>query len=847
MSTSRDQHGEKFSPARQSLVWFLPLLVLTCFLLAGLWGIQQFTIPHARVRDLDRATRYAKFSRFLIEADMAAGVPLAVTMDKIRQTGLDNAQIIPPDQIPQGKSPRYTAPGSHVEAWEIFHGPDGQPAGAVYYERWSDTTVWALAILQFLFAATAVCGVLLIAVTWLAAYVPLRRRIAELTKSVRERFGLVSLQETKAGDPLSVLTKSLAEAEAKMREKEGQRQRLLDEHTEAACLGMADGTLIEVNAAYARMFGRSPEELAGTNYLDLIPPADRTQVVNGLQKLTPRHPTNIETHRVVLPDGKIRWTRWRDRALFDEQGAVKQILSFGLDVTEEQNLRDQTERLRLAFDQMQSLARTGSLTWNFSEDRMEWTEETFRLLGIERGKMAPSLDSLLETVAPDDRERLRHLFARAREIGDPFEHEFRAILPDGSLRVLQSRAEITADAKTKLLDQLTCTLRDITALRDAELATKRELRLREAIEQSLAVGIVVRDMSGRTLSANPAFTEMVGFTEEELINAAPPAEPYWPKENQHAIRAALISALQGQSPKEGFQLVFCRKDGSPFDALVSVAPLLDEKAEPQALLGAVTDITAIQQTRRDLLATNERLRIAQEVAEFGIWDWDPIKETLQWDRQSFAIFGYPEATNPLEVWGKVHSEEEQEQLTYELRRLIAAGGTSGQDRIRARWPDGTVHEILSTYIIMRDSSRHANRVLGINRDVTSEMEEERELRDANERLAAALEGGQFGTFEHIIGVGDVNWSTANYEINGIDPSVTDPGQLFEVWKEGAGSFYPELMERMHALPVGETQLTYEFTARPAGCEPRRIRSSVFVERNTQGHPVRLVGITRRLD
>ena len=59
------------------------------------------------------------------------------------------------------------------------------------------------------------------------------------------------------------------------------------------------------------LFGRTREALTGTNYLDLIPPADRTEVVNGLQKLTPRHPTNNVTHRVVLPDGQIRWTRWR--------------------------------------------------------------------------------------------------------------------------------------------------------------------------------------------------------------------------------------------------------------------------------------------------------------------------------------------------------------------------------------------------------------------------------------------------------------------------------------------------------------------------------------------------------
>jgi PAS domain-containing protein len=248
-----------------------------------------------------------------------------------------------------------------------------------------------------------------------------------------------------------------------------------------------------------------------------------------------------------------------------------------------------------------------------------------------------------------------------------------------------------------------------------------------------------------------------------------------------------------------------------------------------------------------LKATNERLRIAQDVIEFGIWDWDPVADTLFWDRNSFSMFGHPNATDPQEVWGKIHSEEEQVRLTYDLKRLINAGGRSGQDRIRAKWPDGSFHEILSTYVIVRNESGRAVRVLGVNRDVTTELEEERELIEAKERLAAALEGGQFGTFEHMFGVGDVNWSPANYEIHGIDPSITDPKQLFELWKKNAGDFFPQLLERMAALPVHQHQLTYEFTARPAGHEPRRIRSSTFIERNTRGHPVRLVGITRRID
>ena len=948
----------------------------------GLWATQNLVLTETRERDLNRVGLYARFSKLLLEADAAAGRNADETLAKIHRLGLSNAELLPLTAAPPADQTRVVLSQGLVEAAEVFNGTDGQPVGVVRFRRWDDTTRLALGTMRGFIGAFAFGGLLLIGFTWWALTAPARRRLRALEGKLRADFGLEDKDDRdRSAHPIDNLERSIGEAGTESIREAALRQRLLDGHEEAACLGTPDGTLREVNAAYCGIFGKTRAALVGSNYLDLIPPADRGDAVNSLRRLSTRHPVQVVEHRIVLPDGALRWMRWRDQAVFDDESKVVEVLSFGTDITAEKDLQDRLTGLRLAFDQMQSLAQTGSLTWDFAEDHMEWTSETFRLLGRRSGDGRPSLARLLESVVPEDRDAVRGLFESARSHGDAFEREFRVMIPGGPGRVVQSRAEVSADPKTKLLSRLTCTLRDITALREAESAMRRELRFREAIEHSLAAGIVVSDNHGKNLLVNPAFCEMTGWSGEELVGATAPY-PYWPEEEIPAIRRAFESALAGQTPPQGYELRFCRKDGTRFDVLVKVAPLLDsndkhlgwlavvsdisniqqtrrelaraeaavrqellyrqaieksttaglvaidlkgrpismneaycqmlgyseeeimamappypfwpdeerEKIEkafaehlagntppegftlrflrkdgtpvdllitaapihdaqgrPIGMLSVLTDVTPLQQAQRQLREANERLQIAQDIAEFGIWDWDPVKDTLQWDRQSFAIFGHPDATDAEQVWRTVLSEEEQERLTYELRRLIAARGRSGQDRIRARWPDGALHDILSTYVILYGAGGRAARVVGINRDVTAELEEERELRDANERLAAALEGGQFGTFEHIIGVGDVNWSPNNYEINGIDPAVTDPAALFEAWKRGTGDFYPQLMSRMSALPVGEHHLTYEFTARPDNREPRRVRTSIFIERNKQGHPVRLVGITRRVD
>ena len=956
--------------------------VLIALLLVFLWLAHTIVLPQARERDLNRIKLYTGLAKHLLEANAIAGVGTEQTLETIRKLGLTNPEILPLENIPVGKSPRYITPHSQVEAWEIFRGPDGQAAGVVRIARWDDTTRWALGILRLAAAVLAVGGLLVIAATILITYLPLMLSLQRLATLTRSKFGLPPANRRRAAQsPLHDLELALETAADKVLREDGQRQRLLENHAEVACLGTTDGRLLEVNDAYCRLFGKTREQLIGTSYLDLIPPADRTEVVDSLRKLSPQHPANTMTHRALSPTGKVLWLRWRDSALFDDAGMVKEVASFGLDVTAEHELAEQNERQQLAFAQMQSLARTGSLAWDITHDKMDWTDETWRLLGLEKDASKPSLDHLLAVVTPRDREALRELFRRAREDGTPFEYEFRCSLPDGSRRTLQSRVEVRVDPQTKLLDQLTCTLQDITALRDAESSGKRELRFREAIEQSLASGFVAVDDEGHILSVNPAFCAMTGWSADELLGLGPPY-PYWPEEEIPTIRKAFEATIAGAAPPEGYELRFCRNDGSRFDVLVRVAPLLDGSDLRLGWLGSVTDITAIQQTRRGLLAAeastrkellyrqaiersttvgliaineegrpisvndaycrmlgyteeemlamtlpcpfwpdeeretigkafalhlagktppegfslrfrkkdgdlidvlitaaaiydehdkqigvlsavtnitpwqeaqrrlltaNTRLQIAQDVAQFGIWDWEPVQDTLLWDRQSFALFGYPDATDPHAVWSSVQSEAEQESLTYKIHRLITEGGTSGQDLIRARWPDGTVHAISSTYLVMRDQSGRATRVLGVNRDITAELAEKRDLRDANERLTAVLEGGDFGTFEHVTGVGNTGWNPANYEIHGVDPSVTDPAELFAIWKRGVGDFFPELLARMDALPADRQHMTYEFTFRPPGKKPRLIRSSVFVERNSHGHLSRLVGLNRRIE
>lgn len=441
----------------------ISVVFLTLLILAGL-AARSFFQPLAMERDLQRAERYAKFCAVVFGERLPSKTPQQLA-GEFHRAGLETLQFLPPGQAPAWRSPRFIAGGPFVEAWSPATGSDGSILGAVVLRRQADAVVFVGQATRAFVLASCTTFVVLFAAAWLL----LERRVIERLRKIIDESG-PSIGTPAPGADIVDQTRNAMNNRAARWEKDIEpMKRLLDGHHEMACISKADGTLLAVNEAYCRFFGRTREQLIGANYLDLIPPSDRIDAINCVRKMSHRNPVSCAEHRVLLPDGSTRWMRWRDTASFDREGNVTEIVAFGNDITAEKELADRIESLRIAFDQMQSLAETGGITWDIAADHMEWTPQAHRLLGADASTPA-SIDRLLAMVAPNDRETVRQLFATAKELGRNFEHEFRVVRPDGSVRILQSRAEVLADKKTKLLNKLTCTLRDITALREAEAA-----------------------------------------------------------------------------------------------------------------------------------------------------------------------------------------------------------------------------------------------------------------------------------------------------------------------------------------------------------------------------------------
>ncbi|MEO7549115.1 MAG: PAS domain S-box protein [Ramlibacter sp.] len=144
------------------------------------------------------------------------------------------------------------------------------------------------------------------------------------------------------------------------------------------------------------------------------------------------------------------------------------------------------------------------------------------------------------------------------------------------------------------------------------------LAFRKAMEDSLVTGLRARDLQGRITYVNPAFCQMVGFSPEELLGYATPA-PYWPPELAHEYQKRQEVRLTGQHapPREGFESVFMRKDGSRFPVLIIEAPLINANGAQTGWMSAFLDISEQRRIEELSRASQERLQATARLATVG--------------------------------------------------------------------------------------------------------------------------------------------------------------------------------------------------------------------------------------
>jgi len=201
---------------------------------------------------------------------------------------------------------------------------------------------------------------------------------------------------------------------------------------------------------------------------DVRPPRVGRTVMDIIGTDDPGHPV-ITAHRGALAGEQVRFhyaaggreVDARVRPLRDAAGDVVGCIGFGIDITGAVRADRRSAQLARQLAFAQRIARIGSWEVDLATGEGLWSDEAFRLLGLEPNAVPPTFDTFLEHVHPDDRDWMAAMHRDGIRTGEGYQATYRAVLPDGTIRQMRGVVELDRDDGGKVT-RIAGILRDIT-------------------------------------------------------------------------------------------------------------------------------------------------------------------------------------------------------------------------------------------------------------------------------------------------------------------------------------------------------------------------------------------------
>jgi PAS domain S-box-containing protein len=164
------------------------------------------------------------------------------------------------------------------------------------------------------------------------------------------------------------------------------------------------------------------------------------------------------------------------------------VVGSGVDVTARHLAEQARARSEARLAEAQRLAHVGSWEWDVAQNRVTWSDELYRIYGLDSRTFAANYQAYLERVHPDDRSASHLVIEGALREARPFVYEHRVVRPDGEVRMLDTRGEVFTGAEGKPA-RMVGSCADVTERWQAERdLARREEELRITNERLRALG-----------------------------------------------------------------------------------------------------------------------------------------------------------------------------------------------------------------------------------------------------------------------------------------------------------------------------------------------------------------------
>lgn len=367
--------------------------------------------------------------------------------------------------------------------------------------------------------------------------------------------------------------------------------------------------------------------------------------------------------RIITKKGNEKRVHAIGEIMKGDEKAPFQLVGTFQDVTERFEILEQLRKSDARHKQAEALTHIGSYIWHLDTGVLEWSDEMFRIYGMEPTQDSTILsDSIRKFNHPDDVEHVNNIITQSINEKKPHDFYYRIILDDGTNKILHARGDLMLE-KEKVI-QWIGTAEDVTEKQNLIRQLRQSESMYMQAEELAGMGNWRWDVANNKLEWTDQLYKIYGLEpQSEQITIDRFLKFVHPDD-----RDAIEESIKQNFPNEFLDFTFCIvTEGGVEKTLRSIAQVQkNEQGQIINIIGTEQDITERQMLISRLQESEKLYKQAQALAKMGNWAMNMKTNVFTWSDEMFAIYKADRGKEiTINEWADyIHPDEKEEVLKY---------------------------------------------------------------------------------------------------------------------------------------------------------------------------------------